>query len=166
MKARIESLLALYERRTLTRRGLIEALAAVAAASGPGAVHAQDAATPVVRGRTLNHVTIATADVARSKAFYSKLAGLPVREEGPGFCELQLGNAFLGLYEPWRKGQRFGIDHVCLGIEGYQPATLLKTLQDRIPEARPSLEFDEQVYVQDPDGATIQFADLNYKRAA
>ena len=164
MKFEIGRLVDLYERRNISRRELIEAVAAVAVAAQAGSSRASEAGVPVLKARTINHVTIATTDVARSKAFYAKLAGLAVREEGPGFCELKLGNGFLGLYEPWKKGQRPGIDHICLGIDGYAPGPVLKMLEDRMPDARPFLEFNEQVYVQDPDGSTIQFADVNYKR--
>jgi hypothetical protein len=33
-----------------------------------------------------------------------------------------------------------------------------------MPEAKPVLENQDQVYVQDPDGVRVQFADVRYKR--
>ena len=163
MLEEIDRLLTLYEQRTISRRGVIEAVAALSLVAGAGKGATTPPATPVVRARTLNHVTITTADVARSKAFYSRLTGLPVRDEGPGFCELRLENGFIGLYarEP---GQRFGINHVCLGIDGYEPKALLAKLKTAMPQAKPVIEYGDQVYVHDPDGAKIQFADVTYKR--
>src|SRR5436190_18494268 len=118
MKSEVDRLLNLYEQSSISRRGLIEAVAALSLAAGAAGASTKPGVTPIVQARTLNHVTITTANVARSKAFYGRLTGLAVRDEGPNFCELQLENGFLGLYSPWEAKQRVGIDHVCLGIEG------------------------------------------------
>jgi catechol 2,3-dioxygenase-like lactoylglutathione lyase family enzyme len=163
MKTEIARLLTLYEKRNISRRGLIEAVAAVSAAAvmAPGVAQA---AGPVVHGRTLNHVTLTTRNMARSKAFYQRLLGLAVRDEGEGFCDLQLENGFLGLYAPWEENQRIGIDHVCLGIDGYEPKALLGELKAKMPDTRPTVEFEDQLYLRDPDGTKIQLAGVSYKR--
>ena len=103
------------------------------------------------------------SDVARSKAFYQSLTGLAVRAEDPTFCELSLDNAFLGLYAP-DSAQRAGIDHFCFGIEQYDPSTALAKLKAAVPNAQPTLENGDQIYVRDPDGVRVQFADVKYKR--
>jgi len=163
MKVEIDRLLSLYEGSTISRRSLIEAVAAVSAAAviAPGTARA---AAPVVRGRSLNHVTLTTTDVARSKAFYQRLMGLSVRDEGEGFCDLQLENGFLGLYAPWEKKQRIGIDHVCLGIEDFEPKAVLAELKTMMPDTRPTVEFGDQLYLRDPDGTKVQLAGVSYKR--
>lgn len=164
MLREVDRLLGLYERRSISRRALLEGMVALAVGSsvsgqtGPGA-----AQEPVVRARTLNHVTIITADVARSKAFYQRLTGLAIRDEGKDFCELRLEGSFLGLYAP-DAGQRFGFDHLCFGIDGYDPKRVLGDLKQSIPEAHPTLEYGDQVYVRDPDGVRVQFAGVSYKR--
>jgi len=164
MEAEVDRLLALYERRTISRRGLVEAVAAMALTGRAVEAATSPRASPMVRGRTLNHVTIVTGDVARSKAFYQRLAGLPVRQEGPGFCDLRLENGFLGLYAPWAPQLRHGIDHVCLGIDGYRPEALLAQLKSEMPETKPTVEFGDQLYIRDPDGAKVQFAGTEYKQ--
>ncbi|HEY2752143.1 VOC family protein [Phenylobacterium sp.] len=163
MKEEIDRLLALYEKSKISRRSLIEGVAAMSAAAvvAPGVAQA---AGPMVRGRTLNHVTLTTTDVGRSKAFYQRLLGLSVRDEGDGFCDLQLENGFLGLYAPWESKQRIGIDHVCLGIDEYEPKTLLGELKAKMPDTRPTVEFENQLYLRDPDGTKIQLAGVSYKR--
>src|SRR6185503_14948846 len=100
VKDQIDQLLSLYERRELSRRGVVEAVAALCAAAGAvGPASAQPSSAPLVKARTFNHVSLMTKDLARSKAFYSRLTGLPVRSEAPGnFCEFRLENGFLGLY--------------------------------------------------------------------
>ena len=164
MQQEVDQLLNLYERRSISRRALIEGLAAlvlgsrVFAQTTPGT--AQES---FVRARTLNHVTITTADVARSKAFYQRLAGLAIQDEGKDFCELRLEGGFLGLYAPEAE-QRPGFDHFCLGIEKYDAKRLVDDLKRAIPRANPTLEYSDQVYVRDPDGVRLQFADVSYKR--
>ncbi len=162
MLREMDRLLGLYERRSISRRALLEALAAltlgpaVAGQTGPSPA-------PLVRARTLNHVTLNSSDVAKSKAFYQRLAGLPVRDQGKDFCEFRLAEGFLGLYATG-PGQRPGFDHFCFGIEGYDPKRLLNHLQQSLSEAQPALEYGDQVYVRDPDGVKVQLADVSYKR--
>ena len=164
MQREVDQLLSLYERRSISRRALVEGLVALVLSSrifgqtGPGA-----AQEPLVRARTLNHVTIITADVARSKDFYQRLTGLAIRDEGKDFCELRLEGSFLGLYVA-EADQRTGFDHFCFGIEKYDAKRVLGDLQRAIPEANPTLEYDDQVYVRDPNGVRVQFAEVSYKR--
>lgn len=164
MHDQVDQFLGLYERRGISRRALIEGLTALVlgsrAAGQPSSGRAQE---PFVRAHTLNHVTITTADVARSKAFYQRLAGLAIRNEGKDFCELQLEGSFLGLYAT-EAAQNPGFDHFCLGIEKYDAKQLHGDLERVIPEAHPTLEYGDQVYVRDPDGVRVQFADVSYKR--
>lgn len=70
---------------------------------------------------------------------------------------------FLGLYAPEAK-QRPGFNHFCLGIEKYDAKRLVDDLKRAIPQANPTLEYSDQVYVRDPDGVRLQFADVSYKR--
>jgi catechol 2,3-dioxygenase-like lactoylglutathione lyase family enzyme len=164
MHNQIDQLLDLYERRGITRRALIAGLTAVVLGSRATAqTNSGKAQEPFVRAHTLNHVSIDTADVARSKAFYQRLAGLAIRDEGKDFCELRLDGGFLGLYarEP---SENPGIDHFCLGVENYDAKRIHADLQRAIPEGHATLEYGDQVYVRDPDGVRIQFADVSYKR--
>src|SRR5258708_39033744 len=164
MQHEIDHLLRMYEQRGISRRALVQGLAGLALGarmfgqSGSGA-----ADHPLVRARTLNHVTILTPDVRRSKGFYQRLTGLAIRDEGKDFCELRLQGGFLGIYAI-DAGQRPGFDHFCFGIEGYDAKRVLGDLTKAIPEAHPTLENGDQVYVRDPDGVRVQFADENYKR--
>ncbi len=165
MQNEVDQLLGLYERRSITRRALVEALAALVLGSRVLGQTASGAAEkPVVHARTLNHVSITTADVKRSKEFYRRLTGLAIREEGSDFCEFQLEGGFLGLYAPESGHVRPGFDHYCLGIENYDAKRVLASLQQAMPETHPTLENGDQVYLRDPDGVLVQFADVSYKR--
>jgi len=163
MEHEVNQLVALYEQRSISRRALVEGL--VGLVLGSRALGQTDPITPrqpFVRARTLNHVTIMADDVGRSKAFYQRLTGLAVRDEGKDFCELRLDGGFLGLYAP-DAGKRSGFDHFCLGIENYEARRVVHDLERLIPEAHPTLEYGDQVYVRDPDGVRVQFADIRYK---
>jgi catechol 2,3-dioxygenase-like lactoylglutathione lyase family enzyme len=165
MQHEVHQLLSLYERRSISRRALVEGLAALVLGSRIfGQTTSGTAQEPLIRARTLNHVTIITADVARSKAFYQRVTGLAVRDEGKDFCEFRLEGSFLGLYAPEAGHQRLGFDHFCFGIEAYDAKRVLGELERAIPEAHPTLEYGDQVYVRDPDGVRVQFADVSYKR--
>jgi lactoylglutathione lyase len=164
----VERLIGLYDGGGITRRQLLQGLLAAglgarvapSASSAPANV---GQAAPIFQARSINHITLYVADVARSKAFYQSLTGLPVRAEDATFCELRLENSFLGLYS-LEQGQRAGFDHFCFGIEQYDPAVALSKLKAAVPNAQPTLENEDQVYVRDPDGVRVQFADVKYKR--
>jgi catechol 2,3-dioxygenase-like lactoylglutathione lyase family enzyme len=163
----VDRLVALYDQGGLSRRQLLQALLAF----GVGPSLARPLATgnesagqtaSLFHTRTLNHVTLFSPNVARSKAFYQRLTGLPIRAEDKDSCEFRLEGGFLGIYTP-DVGQRPGFNHFCFGIDGYDPRAALSALKAAVPGAKPTLEGD-QVYVQDPDGVRVQFADVQYKR--
>ena len=163
MPFELERLVDLYDGGRLSRRQLVQGILALGITPSVGTPRVSSQAQSLFRTRTINHVTIYASDVARSKAFYQRLTGLPIQTEDKESCEFRLEHGFLGLYAPDR-GQRFGFNHLCFGIENYDPQTAFDTIKRAIPEAQPTLEYQDQVYVQDPDGVRVQFADVSYKR--
>ena len=168
MHREVERLVGLYDQGGLSRRQLLQGLFALRLdryAPGPLTGGFGDAAPspPLFHTRTLNHVTLWSSDVARSKAFYQRLTGLPIRAEDKDFCEFRLEGGFLGLYAPGA-GDQPGFNHFCFGIDRYDPQAALRALKAALPEAKPTLEGPDQVYVQDPDGVRVQLADVRYKR--
>ncbi len=164
MKQLLEKMLDDYENGKLSRRQFIQGLVALGLGGGAAwQVLAASAPKPFFRTRTINHVTIHASDVARSKAFYQRLTGLPIRDEAKDFCEFRLDGGFLGLYAPEAAG-RPGFDHFCFGIEKYDAKRVHTLLTEVAPESHPTIEDEDQVYVRDPDGVRVQFADVAYKR--
>jgi catechol 2,3-dioxygenase-like lactoylglutathione lyase family enzyme len=164
----VERLVGLYDRGGLSRRQLLQGLLALGV--GPyvpsplaGALREPGQTAPLFPARTLNHVTLYASSVARSKAFYQRLTGLPIQAEDKDFCEFRLEGGFLGIYAP-DAGQQPGFNHFCFGIDAYDPQATLTALKTAMPGAKPVLENQDQVYVQDPDGVRVQFADVRYKR--
>ena len=168
MHHEVEHLVGLYDQGGLSRRQLLQGLLALGIGpsvagrlrAGPGEL---GQSAPLFRARTLNHVTLYASSVARSKAFYQRLTGLPIQAEDRDFCEFRLEGGFLGIYAS-DSGQQPGFNHFCFGIDRYDPQVTLNTLKSALPEAKPTLESQDQVYVQDPDGVRVQFADVRYKR--
>lgn len=159
----LDSLLQMYEHGTLTRREFLQGLAALTVAGSVSLAAPLSRVSPVFQARTINHVTVHSANVARSKEFYRTLTGLAIRDEGADYCEFRVKDGFLGIYAP-EPGQQLGFDHLCFGVEHYEPKAALVALQTAFPDAHASIENDDQVYVRDPDGVRVQIADVKYKR--
>jgi len=168
MRHEMERLVGLYDRGGLSRRQLLQGLFALSVgpyvASPPASELGEPGkVAPLLPTRTLNHVNLYASSVSRSKAFYQRVTGLPIQAEDKDFCEFRLEGGFLGIYAP-DAGQQPGFNHFCFGIEAYNPQVTLTTLKTAMPEAKPVLENQDQVYLQDPDGVRVQFADVRYKR--
>ncbi len=168
MLKEVEGLITQYDRGGLTRRQLLHGLVALGVGGAfdrpsPRLSQGSSLAEPVFKTRTINHVTLYSADVPRSKAFYQTLTGLPVRDEGKDFFELRLEGSFLGVYAA-ETGTRPGIDHFCFGVDQYESSAALAALKSAAQTGQPTLENENQVYVRDPDGVRVQFADASYKR--
>jgi hypothetical protein len=61
-------------------------------------------------------------------------------------------------------GERAGYDHFCFGVDAFDAPRALAVLKSAMPEAQPSLESGDQVFLRDPDGVRVQLADVKYKR--
>ena len=161
----IEQLLERFETGRLSRRCLIRALAGLAGAAtaATGVAAAQAAA---FRPRSINHVTMSVSDIERSRAFYQSLLDARVTGRAAGECDLDLGTGFLALMKLDRPP---GIDHVCIGIEGYDAGKVASTLREKGHEPRIYTEAlgvkfrVPQVYVRDPDGIQVQFSAVDYR---
>ena len=168
MNDELERLFTMYDGGHLNRRQLLHGLLGLGLGTGLVSTRSDASASdglrqPLFRAHTINHVTIRTADVPRSKAFYQSLTGLAVRAEDKDSCEFRLEHGFLGLYavEP---GQRAGYDHFCFGVDAFDASRAFAVLEAAVPEAQPSLESGDQVFLRDPDGVRVQLADVTYKR--
>jgi len=148
----------------MSRRELVASLTMLAAgAAAPAA--AQSSA--VARGKTLNHASLAVADVERSAAFYSKLLDVKiVSRPGNGGINLGLGTSFLGVYKIAEPGR---VHHICIGVDDYDPDRIAARLKeqnvqatvDRNPANRTS--GGDQLYFTDPDGTRVQLSANGYQ---
>jgi catechol 2,3-dioxygenase-like lactoylglutathione lyase family enzyme len=167
MRAAIDDLVQQFETRRLTRRELVASLTAMVTGAAAGASAQTTAASAVAQGRTINHVSLAVADVEKSAAFYAKLLGLTeVSRPGNGGINLGLGTSFLGVYKIPQPGR---VHHFCLGVDDYDPEKIAARLKqqgieptiDRNPANRTS--GGDQLYFNDPDGARVQLGANGYQ---
>ena len=158
MSDSFDQLLSQYERGHLSRRQLLLAMAAIAAAPSTQAA----SQSPIGTVRQLNHVTIFVPDVKKSVRFYQELLGMPVlTEQSPGM-NLNAGNGFLGIYPA--QAASGSIHHFCLGMDNFDADAVLKTLTERGVEANIRMRGEtKELYFTDPDGVRVQLQDVKYK---
>jgi catechol 2,3-dioxygenase-like lactoylglutathione lyase family enzyme len=142
--------------------------------------------------RDLSHATVFSTDAQRSNKFYQDLFGLAVRSyQGPGAPTLAIGPSVQFLMFTGGGGGRAGappraagINHVCFGMDRFDPEKVLKTLEtygitprgDAPGPARPMKSYvtmrmenrggapggTPELYFTDPDGLLIQLQDAKY----
>lgn len=179
----IERLLDRFEAGQIGREDLLGALASTDASASVGDVERQGS-TLRGRARSINHVNIFVADLARSVTFYREL-GLPFQlrpiRSGQGRAAYALDfedGSFISLIVPDNPADVGKIDHFCIGLsdvdaavdrEGLRRAGIASVplewpgvssaVASELDGARsPSLGF-----VRDPDGVLVQLADASYR---
>lgn len=152
----IDSLVSAFESGRLTRRQLVQGLAALVASTGAVEAAAQAPAIPAL---SLNHVSLAVADPEASKQFFQKTFGMPVASTQGTGINLSLGTSFLGLYKMPNPGR---VDHVCLGVDNYEVNAMAAKLDAQGIKA--TIRKDKpEVYFNDPDGIRFQLENKDYR---
>ncbi len=142
---------------------------------------------PAFEARMLNHVTLEVQNLERSVTFYQTLFGMPVQSDqvvgprrvpvpclkvgdGPQFLAFMEPTAFLPAdrLEDVDVSDRSGINHFCLGIAGFDPDGVVRTLEARDLRAtrnmREGMRNDRisEIGTTDPDGLFVQIQDQGY----
>jgi catechol 2,3-dioxygenase-like lactoylglutathione lyase family enzyme len=154
----IDSLVTSYDVGILTRRQLLQALAAVAA---PSSTSAQRAEIGVMKSRILHHVNVQVSDVRRSEAFYRTLFRLPPtrRVQGPDNHGLDLpGGGLIILQKSDRPGR---IDHFCVGVEDFD-AERMRTAAKAAGMEGIQGNAADNFFVTDPDGLRVQVSAVDW----
>jgi catechol 2,3-dioxygenase-like lactoylglutathione lyase family enzyme len=187
MDSMIDSLFDQYERGTMTRRRLVQALAALvlparvmaqtashSAALGSTSIGAQSAARdeapapePIVRGLGVNHIGLTVSDIERSFVFYQKLFGVkkgwPATNAGTGIhLDFPVGYISVDSVAP-TKGVithfSVSIDH----IDQDSGKALADKINSALPDAKARSAFQANdgvttVNLLDPDGFHVQIS--------
>jgi catechol 2,3-dioxygenase-like lactoylglutathione lyase family enzyme len=165
MDSMIDSLFDRYERGTMTRRHLVQALAALVL---PATVLAQNTApAPIVRGLGVNHVGLTVNDIERSFVFYQKLFGVkkgwPATNAGTGI-HLDFPVGYISVDSVAEK--KGVITHFSISIDHIDQDSA-KRLADKInselPDAKAKAAFQPNdgvstVNLIDPDGFHVQIS--------
>lgn len=160
MIGEIDKLLSRYEQGRLSRRGLLSALATMAAAG-----QAAPASAPF-KPMSINHVTLSVRGLERSRTFYQSVLDARVIGRAPREVDLDVGGGFIALMDLQRPP---GIDHFCVGIEDYDASRVADAISSsgwkpRVVTEAIGVKFKEpQVYVPDPDGIRLQLSSAGYR---
>jgi catechol 2,3-dioxygenase-like lactoylglutathione lyase family enzyme len=150
MEAMIASLVGRYERGVLTRRGLIQGLAMLAAGGAASTAQAQDAA---LKGTKIDHISIQVSDLPRAVAFYEKTFGLTVlSEDKPNeIARLGAGKIIVSLHHKTPTGL---VDHFAIGVENFNKESVTEKLKER--GITPEENLDAGFHIKDPEGMNVQ----------
>ena len=155
----IAKLLHEFEHGRMSRRQLIQSLAAAAA---PSIALAQPAAAPegpVFKATAFNHVSYQVADYRKSRDFYAGLFGMKVTLDDGMQCRLAFGDNILIARN--RPSGTPKVDHIAYTIEGWDTDKSVKpalraALERRGLQTRESATGGSSFHVMDPDGFEVQ----------
>lgn len=146
----IDDLVARFDQGTLSRRQLIQGLAALTAAGG--ALPAVAQTTPFKSAR-IDHISVQVADMASSIAFYENVFGLKVLNEDKENEIVRMGVTRI-IVSLHRKAPVGIVDHYAIAIEGFDRAAVTAELAKHGLTAEENLDYG--FFVRDPEGVPVQ----------
>lgn len=153
MEHLISDLVGRFERGRLTRRELVQALAAVAAASVGMPV-----AGASLKAGSINHTSVLVSEMARSIDFYNRVFGLAVMNEDKPNKISRLGSGGKILVSLRVEPPAGLVDHFAIGVENFNRDAVTAQLKEMGLTPRENLEFG--FHVKDPDGANVQITGI------
>lgn len=100
---------------------------------------------------TLDHVSMYTSELKRSIEYYQRVFGFAMMRQGETEAQLSVGTGYITL----RSGRTpLGVDHVAIGIGGFNRESVIRVLRSR--GAEPAADPVKGLHVQDPDGFAVQ----------
>jgi catechol 2,3-dioxygenase-like lactoylglutathione lyase family enzyme len=148
----ISDLVSGFEHGRLSRRELIQALTAVAVASGTTASAAS------LKAGSINHASVLVTDMARSIDFYNRVFGLSVMNEDEANKISRLGIGGKVLVSLRVEPPAGLVDHFAIGVENFNRDAVTQSLEEMGLTPRENLEFG--FHVKDPDGANVQITGI------
>jgi len=174
MNSMVDSLFDQYERGGMTRRHLVQALAALVLPASALAQNAAPATAPLVKAYSINHVALTVTDLKKSYAFYEKLFGItkgwPATDARPGFPEgtgvhMGLPDGYISI-DDQGTAPKGVITHFSVATD-HMDRDVAKRLSDKINQALPNAKardaFQENtsgstVNLRDPDNIFVQIS--------
>lgn len=146
-----------FERGKLTRRQLIQSIAAAAAATtAAGASVPKAGAGKGFKAVAVNHISYQVADYAKTRDFYADLLGLKVVADTGSQCfvVLNASDTFLiprkapaGVVPP-------RVDHIALTIADWDAKAVGAELERR--GLKPKADTENSFHIEDPNGYDLQ----------
>jgi len=170
METVIAQLLTQFENGTLTRRQLIQGLAAAALAAGGVTAAAQGGA---FRTTNLDHLSYDVTDYRRTRDFYAGVMGMTIaNDNGKDACELHFGDArAVGVRDRTMMSIRTRpaarVDHIAFRIDNWDTDRVRAELERRGLKGQLARggALDTPNYVSltvpDPDGLGVQISGID-----
>jgi catechol 2,3-dioxygenase-like lactoylglutathione lyase family enzyme len=150
MEAIISSLVGRFEEGKVSRRELIQTLAALAVAGGTASAAPQE--TPFQSTR-IDHISIQVTDLPRSIGFYQKIFGLSVLGEDKPNEIVRMGTTRV-IVSLHHKPPTGIVDHFAIAIDGFSQDAVTRALKQQGLTAEQNLDYG--FYVRDPEGIPVQ----------
>lgn len=151
MKHTIDTLLGQFERGSLTRRELVQALVMLAASP----VLAQERPGGAFRATGIDHVQITVTDLKATQQFYEKLFGVTTTSPTPTQLSLKLGSSSNSISVHNESGPIKPIDHFGIGVEDFSAEAAVATVKRVVPGFKAEIN-GTSVFVMGPDGVRVQ----------
>jgi catechol 2,3-dioxygenase-like lactoylglutathione lyase family enzyme len=154
----VSTLLRDFEQGKLTRRQLVQSIAAAAGAVAVPAANAEGSAFDAV---AVNHISYSVADYAKTRDFYAGLFGMKVSHDNGRECYMEFGATHL-IPRNARPGTPVPrVDHVAYTIGNWDRKGVEEELKRRGLTPRPDEETS--FHVKDPDGFDLQICSKDMK---
>jgi catechol 2,3-dioxygenase-like lactoylglutathione lyase family enzyme len=152
----ITTLVDRFERGTLTRRELIQGIAALVAAGAAPARPAAQAAQ--LKATAIDHTSVLVSDLQRSADFYRRVFGLTAVSEDKANRILRLGTSGTGvdstIVSLRQQDPRGLIDHFAISVDQFNRDAATAVLKQHGLTPAQNIEFG--FHIKDPDGAVVQ----------
>jgi len=151
MNHTIDTLVSQFERGSLTRRQLVQALIVIAASPAL----AQERSVGAFRPSGIDHVQITVNDLKATQQFYEKLFGATSRTVNPTQVSLDIGRAgdYVSVHN--ESGPIKPIDHFGIAVEDFSTEAALATVKRVAPGFKADINGNS-VFVIGPDGVRVQ----------
>ena len=146
----INDLVTSFESGALTRRQLVQGLAALAAVGAAGSAAAQ---TTPFKSTRIDHISIQTSNLQRSIDFYQKIFCLRVINEDKPNEIARMGDTKI-LVSLHHKEPFSVVDHFAIAIEGFDKQATTAALAAHGLKAEENLDYG--FFVRDPEGRPVQ----------
>jgi catechol 2,3-dioxygenase-like lactoylglutathione lyase family enzyme len=151
MNHTIDTLVRQFERGSLTRRQLVQALLMIAASPAL----AQERPAGAFRPTGIDHVQITVTDLKATQQFYEKLFGVTTTSPNPTQLSLGLGSSGNTISVHNESGPIKPIDHFGIGVEDFSKEAALATVKRVVPGFKTDINGNS-VFVIGPDGVRVQ----------
>lgn len=156
MDAIISELVTRFERGGLTRRQLVQGLAALVAAGTTA--RPSPAQSGGLTSTGIDHTSVLVSDLRRSTEFYQRVFGLTKVSEDTANRIVRLGAGGTGvdatIVSLRQQDPRGLIDHFAISVENFDRDAVTGVLKQHGLTPAQNIEFG--FHIKDPDGAVVQ----------